>query len=400
MAEPPHPDETVRGWADRFAPVPTEQVPLGQAAGRILAEVVRADRDSPAHDVSAMDGFAVRVSDFDDAGRLPIAGEVVTGTAPPELPPGHGLRIFTGGCVPPGADLVIKREDTAETRELIELQVARESLKPGRHIRRRGENAKAGDVIVQPGIAVTPAIIGAAASFGLAELTVYRRVRVGLLITGDELLPQGVAPQPWQIRDSNGPVLSALLASATWCEVASMAHGGDDPDEMGKQLQALMEDCDTVVTTGGVSMGDHDYIPAVIKNTGGDIVFHKLPVRPGKPMLGAKGPDGHPILGLPGNPVSAMATLRRFGIAALRRLAGFSDALPEPVQVTLDPPDDQSIGLWWYRLVRLTGDGGANLVATRGSGDVASVAQSDGVVEVRPGTMADGTLPFYPWQLG
>jgi len=396
---PPPPDTTVLAWAQRIKPVSTEPVALADAAGRVLAEAISADRDSPAHDVSAMDGYAVRLSDFDDAGRLAVAGEVTTGSAPPPLPPGQALRIFTGGCVPAGTELVIKREDVAETLELIELQADRAAFRPGLHIRRRGENCKQGDTLVEPGVQLTPAVIGVAAGFGATTLPVYRKVRVGVLTTGDELLPPEATPEPWQIRDSNGPTLRAMLAGVPWIELTDIVHGQDDPDALTRQVQTLLTRCDALVTTGGVSMGDHDYIPAVVQNVGGEVAFHKLPVRPGKPMLGGVGPDGQAIIALPGNPVSAMATLRRFGLAALRRCAGFTEPLPAPASVIVTNDDAKSLGLWWYRLVRRTGGGDAELIASMGSGDYASVAQSDGLVEVPPGTIGPGPRCYYPWPI-
>lgn len=396
---PPHPDQTVCAWADRLAPLPAETVSLADTGGRVLAEPICADRDSPAHDVSAMDGYAVRLGDFDDAGRLPAAGEVTTGSAPPPLPRGKALRIFTGGCVPAGTELVIKREDVAETLELIELQVDRATLRPGLHIRRQGENCKQGDTLVKPGVQLTPAAVGVAAGFGATTLTVYRKVRVGVLTTGDELLPPEATPQPWQIRDSNGPTIRAMLAGVPWLDLVAAEHGSDNPESLTRQMRALLARCDALITTGGVSMGDHDYIPAVVQAVGGTVAFHKLPVRPGKPMLGGIGPQGQPIIALPGNPVSAMATLRRFGLAALRRLAGFDSPLPQPATVELPTRDGKTLGLWWYRLARLTGVGQAELVATMGSGDYASAAQSDGLVEVPPGTIGAGPLCYYPWPI-
>ncbi|XAL99902.1 molybdopterin molybdotransferase MoeA [Phycisphaeraceae bacterium D3-23] len=400
MADAAHPDAAVRAWADRCEPVATEPVAIDHAAGRVLAEPIHADRDSPAHDVSAMDGYAVRLSDFDDAGRLPVAGEVTTGAAPPDLLPGHALRIFTGGCVPSQAELVIKREDVAETRELIELNVTRESLKPGQHIRRRGENAKQGDEIVAAGAAMTPAVVGAAASFGACTPGVYRKVRVGLLITGDELRAPDDRPEPWQIRDSNGPVIAAMLQGVPWLDVFATERGNDNPKQLTAQLGGLLEQCDAVITTGGVSMGDHDYIPAVVRAVRGEVAFHKLPVRPGKPMLGATGPNGQAILGLPGNPVSAMATLRRFGNAALRRLAGFTQSMTPAGIIECGEPIANPTALWWFRLAKINDKGFAECVATRGSGDLASAARSDGILEVPPGTMDATRLVFHPWTLG
>ena len=157
----PHPDETIAKWIESLSPVERQDVPWREAFDRVLAQTISADRDNPPHDVSAMDGFAVRLGDLNQP-HVPVAGEVTTGNAPPDLPEGCALRIFTGGCLPPQAEAVIKREDTAETRELFELKVDADTIKPGQHIRRRGENKKQGEVVVEPGVSISPGVVSAA----------------------------------------------------------------------------------------------------------------------------------------------------------------------------------------------------------------------------------------------
>ncbi len=161
----------------------------------------------------------------------------------------------------------------------------------------------------------------------------------------------------------------------------------------------MLDACDAVVLTGGVSMGDYDHVPAAVEAVGGRTVFHKLALRPGKPMLGAVGPRGQAILGLPGNPVSVMVTVRRLGIAALRRLAGFAKVDPPLPMVSLQEASTKPLHLWWYRPVRLLADGKAELVHSMGSGDLVSAARSDGFIELPPHAQGEGPWPFYTWAL-
>lgn len=381
----------------QLKPVGTETIALTNATGRVLAEPIVADRDSPACDVSQMDGYAVRLRDLDQP-ALEVAGEVMIGQAPPMLPEGKTLRIYTGAPVPDGAEAVIKREDVDEQPERIGLET---TPKPaaGRFIRRRGENLRGGEEVLAAGSLITPAVMSALASFGVARPRVHARVRVGVIVTGSELVSVDGQPDPWQLRDSNGPALSALLSACSWVEVESHVRVVDDFDRLQAALADRLERCDGVLLTGGVSMGDYDHVPAVAASVGARTVFHKLPIRPGKPVLGAVGPKGQAILGLPGNPVSVMVTARRLAAPILRHLGGMIDAVwPAPV-VTLSNFDGKTLGLSWSRPVRIIGPGRAELVPGRGSGDMVSTARSDGFVEIPPGASGEGPWPFYRWEL-
>lgn len=390
------PSEALSALLGRLEAVTTKGVHWAEARGRVLAEPLRADRDSPAHDVSAMDGYAVRLSDLSSR-ELPIAGEVMTGTEPSVLPKGAALRIFTGACVPPGAEAVIRREDVHETSAHIWLRVAPGTIESGQHIRRQGENLPAGGNVLGAGELVQPAVTAALASFGHLRPRVHRRVRVGVLVTGDELLEPGARPQPWEVRDSNGPALEAMFAGLSWVKWQGIAYGQDTLSALTDALGGKLETCDVVLVTGGVSRGDHDHVPAAVERVGGEVVFHKLPIRPGKPLLAAVGPGGQAILGLPGNPVSAMVTARRFACAALRRRAGFARPLLPPTHVRLANADEKALSLWWYRPVRLVEPGVAALVPGRGSGDVVGAARSDGFVELPQGASGEGPWPYWPW---
>lgn len=393
----PAPAEAVAALVARLSPVDTERVMLNGAAGRVLAEPVRADRPNPPCDVSAMDGYALRLADTGRS-RVPVLAEVSVGEKPPHMEAGCAVRIFTGGAVPVEAEAVIKREDVREHPGAIDLSVELD-VDRGMNIRRRGENAPAGSVAAVAGSVASAATSGVLATFGFVQISVRRRVRVAILVTGNELLPVESAPEPWQIRDSNGPALAAMLERVPWLDGLPPRRVPDRPDVLHAALGGALEACDAVVLTGGVSMGDYDFVPATIQAVGGEVVFHKLAQRPGKPMLGAIGPDGQAILGLPGNPISAMVTMRRWGSVVLRKLAGFAEPDPPVAAVTVRNPDEKRLNMCWHRPVKLTAPGEVELVESRGSGDLISAARADGFVELPPGASGSGPWPFYAWDL-
>ncbi|NBX32950.1 MAG: hypothetical protein EBR07_09525, partial [Planctomycetes bacterium] len=205
----------------------------------MLAEAVRADRASPALDMSSMDGFAVRVADLNamaSATGLPIAtgigSEASIGHAPVSMQPGHAIRIVTGAPIPIGADAVVRHEDVRVANGRAVLQIAANAVQPGAFIRREGENASKGAEILQPRTLIGAAAIGALATFGAANVRVHRRVRVAIITTGDELVSTDRTPAPWQIRDSNGSVLASLLGARAWIEVVAHLHAQDDADAL------------------------------------------------------------------------------------------------------------------------------------------------------------------------
>ena len=391
------PDAALAALLPELKPAGVETVPTAAATGRVLAAPLSLDRDSPARDVSSMDGYALRLSDV-RPGTVPVSGEAAAGHPPPDCPAGTAVRIFTGAPVPANCELVVKREDVRESSDEITFADPSPTADRGTFVRRRGENGRAGDVLVEPGVPVTAAVVAGAASVGAAALYVHRRVRVAILVTGDEVRHAAdgndAPPAPWQVRDANGPALAALLGPRAFLDVSAPTYVGDDRNELTATLAGLTESHDAVFLTGGVSVGDHDHVPAAVAAVGGRVIFHRLPIRPGKPILAAVA-DGKLLLGLPGNPVSVLCTARRFGTAALRRLAGFT--APEPVEiVTLTNPDHAALPLHWSRPVRLTPHGPA-LTETRGSGDVISAARSDGIVEIPAGRPTAGPLPYRPW---
>jgi molybdenum cofactor synthesis domain-containing protein len=392
-----HPDDALRSLAERLAVVGISQQ-VTDCTGRILAEAITADRDSPAADVSAMDGYAIRLADLHSSEPLPVRGESAPGAPPPAIQPSAVVRIFTGAIVPAGCEAVVKREDTEELDDAIRFRQSALSTRSGEHIRRAGENAAAGAAVLSAGTKITAGGRATMANFGHLAADVYAPVRVSIITTGDEV---GVfaenPPKPWQLRNSNRASLTALLDGHRFIHLGHVDHCKDDRDSLAQLLAQRLEESDAILMTGGVSMGNYDYVPDVVRGLGGDIIFHGLPLRPGKPILGAASGDGKLILGLPGNPVSATVGCRRMAMPLLARQAGQTEWLTRQATVRLPDADDKTIPLHWLRLARLVDHGSAQLVQSRGSGDLVSLGQSSGFVELPPDASGPGPWPYYPW---
>lgn len=377
--------------------VEAEQVSIFESCGRVLAESLRADRDSPPIDVSAMDGYAVQLKSLESEGttELAVVATQRAGDPPVELPTGMAIRIFTGAAVPRGADAVVKREDTDEFENSVRIKLDTSAIASGLNIRRRGENLEAGEAVLSRGHLLDDVAMAAIATFGSANVQVQRKVRVVILNTGDELRQPGEAVEAWQIRDSNGLLLDAWMRRLPWLELVARQSVPDRLEATTDTMNHWLPRCECVIFTGGVSMGDTDFVPAAIENAGGKIVFHKLPIRPGKPVLGAV-KDGKLILGLPGNPVSVAVTARIIADPLLRSMAGISPfTLHQKMRVV--NADDRKLNLAWYRLVEKMPGGVLNLVASKGSGDLVSLARSDGFVKVPAGQSGEGPWEFTAW---
>jgi molybdopterin molybdotransferase len=306
---------------DRARPLPSEVVPLEQAAGRVLADDARATVDLPGFASSAMDGFAVRAADT--PGRLPVTFRIAAGRpARDELAAGEAMAIATGGMVPVGADAVVPVEYVVDHENEVEIEA---TVEPGRHVRPRGGDVRSGDVVLAAGQRLTPARIGALAAAGVLEVACARRPRAAVLTTGTELRAVGEPLEPGQIYESNGPMLAALLTEAG-ADVERLAPVADDPgahrEAIGRALEA-----DLAITSGGVSVGPHDLVRAVERELGVEEVFWGVAMRPGKPLtFGVRGQTL--VFGLPGNPVSALVGAELFVRPALLALQG--DRNPTP----------------------------------------------------------------------
>ena len=396
----------------RVSAVGTETVELSAARGRVLAERIVAERDSPAADVSAMDGYALCVADVRAAVAtatdaelvwLDVAFEVRTGAMPGGLRGERGVaRIFTGGVLPEGADTVLRREAVREEAGRIGVDRATvDGLSVGQFVRRRGENAAAGAVLVEPGCRIDAAVMATLAGQGREAVSVYRKVRVGLAISGDEVVGGGGVVDGAAVRDSNGPGLRALVESSAWCEwVGSVAL----PDDLASTTAALREmvgRCDVVLTTGGVSMGAYDWLPDGLLSLGAAVVYHHLAMRPGKPNLGAVTAGGVAVLGLPGNPVSALVGAVVLGGPVLRKRAGLTERGGLRVAVEGGEALSRPAQLWQYVPAAVTDTGGVRAIAHRGSGDVSAIGRSDGVFELPAGeeVLEQRLRSWWPWSL-
>ncbi|MFI8747853.1 gephyrin-like molybdotransferase Glp [Pseudomonas sp. NPDC077186] len=367
-----------------------ESVALADADGRVLAEPLLAALDLPPWDNSAMDGYALRLADWQGE-ALPVSQRIQAGTAPLPLQPGSCARIFTGAPLPAGADSV-------EMQENVELDDAgrvrfRQPLRLGQNVRARGQETRVGDCVLPAGTRLGPIELGLAASLGAAELRVRRRPRVAVLSTGDELVEPGQALGPGQIYNSNRRLLSAWL-QRLGCAVVD---AGILPDDLVLTREALgrLGDVDLILSTGGVSVGEADYLGLALREAG-ELALWKLAIKPGKPLTFGHY-QGVPVIGLPGNPASTLVT---FGLLArpylLRRLG-----VPRVEPLGFAVP----AGFVWrkpgmrreYLRARLE-HGRAVPYANQSSGVLRSAAWAEGLAEVLEGaTLEEGdSLRFIP----
>jgi molybdopterin molybdotransferase len=315
------PDEALARILDALvdvAPLPPERVALHEALGRALAEDVTAPRALPPFDSSQMDGYALCAEDVPAPGaRLRVAFEVYAGSSlPPPLPRGACCRVFTGAPVPSGADCVEMQEEVSRQGAFARFRRAAER---GRFLRRAGSDVAAGGAALRHGATLDTGAIGLAAALGRTELSVRRRPRVGLLATGDELVPVDRAPVSGQILDSNSHALAAACVEAGAVPVL-LPMARDTRPELRAALSAI-EGLDALVSTGGVSIGEKDLVKEALAEAGTRLDFWRIAMRPGKPIaFGRRGRTA--VFGLPGNPASALVTFELFVRPALRRLAG------------------------------------------------------------------------------
>lgn len=304
-------------------PEQTELCNLDHALGRILAQDIQAQLDMPPADNSAMDGYAVRLADLDDGRILPIQQRCYAGDIPQTLKEGMAIRIFTGSLLPPGADTVVIQENCQENEQGVRIL---EMPEAGVNIRRRGEDMRVGEVLIQTGTKLSAAHIAQLAAQGHASLSVYPTLTVGILTTGDELTPAGQPLRAGQIYNSNAPMLQGQLQALGVAQVRAV-HAADTLEAIRDALQSLLADCDLVLTVGGVSVGEKDLVKPAIESIGGQLDLWKVRMKPGKPLALAYVQD-KPLVCLPGNPVSSYAVFSLMVSPLVRRLQGRHDTLP------------------------------------------------------------------------
>lgn len=282
----------------------TEKLPLEKAQGRILVEDLSSTINVPPHDNSAMDGYAVRSVDLADNSEklLPVSQRIPAGVMGTELEAGTAARIFTGAPIPAGADAVVMQEVCTAEDNGVKITGP---IPAGKNIRNAGEDIHAGDAILKTGIKLKPQDIGLAASVGIGEVRVYKRLRVGVFFTGDELREPGEALEPGQIYNSNRHTMRGLLENLN-CEVIDLGTVEDTLEATKSAMLKAAEQSDLVMTSGGVSVGEEDYIRIALEEIG-QLDMWRINIKPGKPLAFGKVGDT-PFLGMPGNPVSVFAT--------------------------------------------------------------------------------------------
>lgn len=330
-------------------PLEPVQLAPAEADGCVLAADVVAPGNVPPFDNSSVDGYAVRAADLAGASEarpvlLEVLGSVLAGTvADRPVGSGQAWKVMTGAPVPAGADAVVMVEKTSATRAE-QLGAAgdrvgvRVEVAVGAGIRRAGSDVRAGELVLAAGTVLRPAHLGVLASVGAQRITGYRRLRVGVLVTGDELVTGGEL-RPGQIYESNRAMLLALLARAN-CRPVDLGVAGDDVAALRQRLGSAVRDCDAVLTCGGVSMGDADPVRAALEESGG-LTWLQVAIRPAKPFAFGTlpGPAGPvPVLGLPGNPVSALVSFELLARPALRHRMGHPDPYPCTVAGIADGP--------------------------------------------------------------
>ncbi len=384
---------------ETVSPSAPMRLPLAECHGLTLAETLSSPVDSPPFDKALMDGFAVRSTDVaTGAAELTIIERVIAGQVPQRaIAPGQATRIMTGAPLPVGCDAVVRVEDTEATDERVTIRC--QPLKPETNIIRRGAAMKVGDTVFTAGMQLTPARIGALAELGLATPLVRSRPRVAVLATGDELVSVEQTPGPGQIRNSNEPMLVAQLqghgANATPLGIAR----DNRPDLAAKIATGLTHD--VLVLSGGVSAGQLDLVPSELAAAGVVEVFHKVDLKPGKPIwFGVLRGDDRPpcyVFGLPGNPVSSLVCCELFVKTALRRLQGITPEQSPPLTATLTaafrhrsdrptfyPADLQPTATGWT----------ARMIPWQGSSDLRATVDANGMVSLPPGekTYDAGTI--------
>jgi molybdopterin molybdotransferase len=318
--------EAQRVILERAKPLDAERVPIERAAGRVLAEPVSALVDLPPFPSSAMDGYAVRASDTVSAPvRLPIVARIAAGSpAARALGAREAMAISTGGAVPDGADAVVPLELVDEEDEEIEV---REPVKEGAHVRPRGSDIQAGELVLEPGVRLGPAQVAALAAAGVSEAQCTKRPRVGVLVTGSELRQPGEALGPGQIYESNGLLLATALQLAG-AVPAQLGVVADDAEEHERAMERALLGFDMLVTSGGASVGPHDLVREAQAKLRVEELFWGVAVKPGKPVAFGVRRD-HLVFNLPGNPVSVLVTFELFVRPAVNALLGLPDPLPE-----------------------------------------------------------------------
>jgi len=364
-------------------------LPLEACLGRVLADDARALSASPPADVSNLDGYAIATRDLAPTGetRLKVAQRIAAGQTGRPLRPREAARIFTGAALPAGANAIVAQESTRREGEDV-IFTTRPS--PFEDVRRQGADFRAGEVLVPAGTRLGPAHLGLAASGGLATLKVRDRLRVALLTTGDEVTPPGQPLAPGHIYNANAPLLRALL-EGLGCTISHAAHLPDDLAATRAVLQQVARECDVILTSGGVSVGEEDHVKAAVESLGA-LDLWKVRMKPGKP-LAFGWVEGTPFIGLPGNPVSGFATFLLFARPFLLARMGADVPSLRPLRLPAAFARPTASDRREFARARIGADQRIELYADQGSGILRSLTWADALVEIPEyTTVAPGDL--------
>lgn len=353
-----------------------EQVPLENALGRVLHEKLVADRDYPPFNRAAMDGYALRYEDFQKGIREYTLIETIYAgqEATTDLAEGACYKIMTGAATPVQADVIVRREDAAE--EAGSVRIMLQTVKPFQNIARQGEDLRQHAVILDRPVVVTPPVISLLAAIGKGAVNVARRPVAAIITTGNEVVPVQAPVQRVQIRNSNRALLQSMLAkegiTPWWVE-----HVPDDRDLLKRSFEKALA-ADLVIASGGVSAGDADYVPAVLESLGVQQCFHKLQIRPGKPVWCGQAPNKAMVFALPGNPLSCMVTFMLLVRTWLHACYGIAPPAPLPMQLRAARSKKNNLDEFFpVRLV--PGTTTLEAVPFNGSGDIRAALHADGI---------------------
>lgn len=380
----------------RFPTLPLEWAPLHTAAGRVLAGEIRSPIDLPPFANSGMDGFAVRAADLAAASSgtpviFPVVADIPAGrTDPVSIKAGEAARIMTGAPLPKGADAVVPVEDTDQYKRGLHVELPERvnifrAVKEGDYVRPRGQDVTAGQQVMSPGIRLRPQDVGMLAMVGVTHAPVYRRPRVAVLSTGDELAALGETLQPGQIYDSNTYALLAQVET-TGAEAVNLGIARDKEAVIRARLdETAGQEVDLILSSAGVSVGAFDYVRTVVETHGG-LDFWRVNMRPGKPLAFGNY-RGIPFVGLPGNPVSAFVGFEVFVRPALAKLSGLADWQRQVFKVELEEGLDSDGRESYLRAVVENQDGRrvARLTGHQGSGNLLSLVQANALLIVPAG---------------
>ena len=368
----------------------TEDLPVLQARGRVLAAPVAARRSNPPRPNSAVDGYGfAHAATGAGVQRLPLVpGRAAAGQPFADaVPSGHALRILTGAILPEGVDTVVLEEDCATDGQVVAFDGP---VKRGINTRQAGEDVPEGAMVLPAGRVLTPADLALLSAVGVARVAVHRRLRVAVLSTGDELLADPASPAaPHQIFDANRPMLLALLADWGF-EAVDLGHAPDAADEIAARLDRGAREADAILTSGGASAGDEDHVSRLLRARG-TLSSWRIAVKPGRPLALALW-GGVPVFGLPGNPVAALTCALVFARPALSLLSGAGWAQPQGFTVPAAFSKRKKAGRREYLRARLTAEGAAEVFASEGSGRISGLSWATGLVELPDGacTVAPG----------